>query len=483
MSALKVNNVCKYKNIIKNTLKVQSYEEFEHCFNSSSNTFIRHKLLQSKGKIHKSISNPVLNIHLIDNNKCNNYSFSDDKSKTHRNLNKVLKYDKKIKRKIITLAKVNTEAKKVNNEYYCLPLVEQHTHKKHQERNNSMDGIIQRMKKDNGDNITFKRNTSFVAHNKNNSFFKCSNNNNNSFSNSSNNILVINVPHKNHIRSHNKYLQCSKVKSDSFDKGETSYYTLNNNNNNNNNHNSMLSPLIKHNANNNNNSNNKCKYVLHSAKYRTVLTKYSCKSKAGHNISGNTKKNQDNWFAKNRVFGLSNFSIFAVFDGHGVNGHCVSKFLKEHFTHFFSTKEHFITNLQHDFTITETYLYTKLTNDYFIKQMCNTADERLRKQKFDTKLSGSTGVFIIHIEDKLLCYNIGDSRAIYINSKYEAVQISKDHKPNLPDEQKRILNSGGRVAKVPNTANIGPFRVWLKNEDLPGLAMSRSFGDFVAKSV
>jgi serine/threonine protein phosphatase PrpC len=115
--------------------------------------------------------------------------------------------------------------------------------------------------------------------------------------------------------------------------------------------------------------------------------------------------------------------------------------------------------------------------------MCNTVDERLRKQKFDTKLSGSTGVFIIHIEDKLLCYNIGDSRAIYINSKYEAVQISKDHKPNLPDEQKRIVNAGGRVARVQNTVNAGPFRVWLKNEDIPGLAMSRSFGDFIAKSV
>lgn len=30
---------------------------------------------------------------------------------------------------------------------------------------------------------------------------------------------------------------------------------------------------------------------------------------------------------------------------------------------------------------------------------------------------------------------------------------------------------------------MGPARVWLKNEDLPGLAMSRSLGDFVAASV
>ncbi len=30
---------------------------------------------------------------------------------------------------------------------------------------------------------------------------------------------------------------------------------------------------------------------------------------------------------------------------------------------------------------------------------------------------------------------------------------------------------------------LGPFRVWLKDKNLPGLAMARSFGDLVAASV
>lgn len=30
---------------------------------------------------------------------------------------------------------------------------------------------------------------------------------------------------------------------------------------------------------------------------------------------------------------------------------------------------------------------------------------------------------------------------------------------------------------------MGPLRVWLKHEDIPGLAMSRSFGDEVASRV
>ena len=34
-----------------------------------------------------------------------------------------------------------------------------------------------------------------------------------------------------------------------------------------------------------------------------------------------------------------------------------------------------------------------------------------------------------------------------------------------------------------NGMKSGPYRVWLKNENFPGLAMSRSIGDFVAGSV
>ena len=30
---------------------------------------------------------------------------------------------------------------------------------------------------------------------------------------------------------------------------------------------------------------------------------------------------------------------------------------------------------------------------------------------------------------------------------------------------------------------MGPHRVWLKTENIPGLAMSRSFGDYVASTV
>jgi serine/threonine protein phosphatase PrpC len=109
---------------------------------------------------------------------------------------------------------------------------------------------------------------------------------------------------------------------------------------------------------------------------------------------------------------------------------------------------------------------------------------------------------------KLICANVGDSRAIMGSLKHKSSQLtaqevvasnnthdpnkvwvahalSRDHKPDTKDEKERILSSNGRVDtfREPNGDPIGPARVWLKNENIPGLAMSRSIGDLVAASV
>lgn len=66
----------------------------------------------------------------------------------------------------------------------------------------------------------------------------------------------------------------------------------------------------------------------------------------------------------------------------------------------------------------------------------------------------------------------------------EALQLSRDHKPNLEDERARIERSGGKVAKyIENGIKVGPYRVWKKNEPYPGLAMSRSIGDLQASKI
>lgn len=63
--------------------------------------------------------------------------------------------------------------------------------------------------------------------------------------------------------------------------------------------------------------------------------------------------------------------------------------------------------------------------------------------------------------------------------------ITRDHKPDDPDESERIVAMNGRIESYKGRygENVGPARVWLKNEQYPGLAMSRSIGDACAHSV
>jgi serine/threonine protein phosphatase PrpC len=63
--------------------------------------------------------------------------------------------------------------------------------------------------------------------------------------------------------------------------------------------------------------------------------------------------------------------------------------------------------------------------------------------------------------------------------------LTRDHKPDDPEEMEMILKAGGRIDSYRDHAGnkVGPERVWLKTEDIPGLAMSRSFGDQVATRV
>ena len=80
---------------------------------------------------------------------------------------------------------------------------------------------------------------------------------------------------------------------------------------------------------------------------------------------------------------------------------------------------------------------------------------------------------------KLICINIGDSKAILIN-KNEIIPLSHEHKPINEREKERIDNSNGEIYKI-NTN--GPYRVFEKGKNYPGIALSRSIGDLIAKKI
>lgn len=66
---------------------------------------------------------------------------------------------------------------------------------------------------------------------------------------------------------------------------------------------------------------------------------------------------------------------------------------------------------------------------------------------------------------RIVCANAGDSRAIVVRKDGSVVRLSRDHKPGMPDETRRITDLGGKVIYW------GRWRV----EGL--LAVSRAIGD------
>ncbi|KAI8030733.1 putative protein phosphatase 2C 33 [Camellia lanceoleosa] len=101
----------------------------------------------------------------------------------------------------------------------------------------------------------------------------------------------------------------------------------------------------------------------------------------------------------------------------------------------------------------------------------------------DCFCSGTTAVTLVKQGQYLVIGNVGDSRAV-LGTRDEddsivAVQLTVDLKPNLPAEAERIRKCKGRVFALRDEPEVA--RVWLPNNDSPGLAMARAFGDFCLK--
>ena len=63
--------------------------------------------------------------------------------------------------------------------------------------------------------------------------------------------------------------------------------------------------------------------------------------------------------------------------------------------------------------------------------------------------------------------------------QWKVTPLSRDHKPNCSDEQKRINKVGGTVSKIKDESgkSVGPYRVFDEYGLNGGLAISRSIGD------
>lgn len=166
-------------------------------------------------------------------------------------------------------------------------------------------------------------------------------------------------------------------------------------------------------------------------------------------------------------------------DGHGIYGHLISNFIIN-----LLPKELKLKLAQKDDIMYNIDERNKIINDTFIKinnQLINNAN-------INSIQSGTTCCSIILTPTSVISCNLGDSRAVigrYANNKWSAIDITTDHKPDDLKEKERIITMGGRVERFMDDYGrlSGPYRIWKKNEEAPGLAMSRSFGDKLAASV
>jgi len=156
------------------------------------------------------------------------------------------------------------------------------------------------------------------------------------------------------------------------------------------------------------------------------------------NLDGNNSKNKD-------------INLYAVFDGHG--GKQVSAYLKEQLPKFFTDK-------RIEYPVGKRYIVN--VYDHIQKSLAAFPY---------SKYTGSTGLVVIHFkyegDDYLNVINNGDCRCVLCRDNF-AMPLTKDHKPNWPEEHRRIAALGGKI-------EFDGFDWRIKD-----LSVSRAFGDIEA---
>ncbi|XP_010931503.1 probable protein phosphatase 2C 73 [Elaeis guineensis] len=195
-----------------------------------------------------------------------------------------------------------------------------------------------------------------------------------------------------------------------------------------------------------------------------------------------------------------------VFDGHGPFGHkiagCVrdalptklsSDFMSSQFFDHGNNDGNLNKNNVHGDDSDDSDRFHNVSDDsqqclsswktIFVKAFEEMDRELSQQASIDCICSGTTAVSIVKQREHLIIANLGDSRAVLCTrddgNRPVAVQLTVDLKPNVPSEAERIKNCKGRVFALEEEPDV--HRLWLPNEDTPGLAMARAFGDFCLK--
>lgn len=212
---------------------------------------------------------------------------------------------------------------------------------------------------------------------------------------------------------------------------------------------------------------------------------------------GTKGPNQDS-ASLQECYGMEDGAFCGVYDGHGKNGHKVSKIVNNRLSSIILDQKNAFERIDaiengndntpknHDDTVKD-HLAAKNLKKWkeAIVSAFKVMDKELKlQQNLDCSYSGTTAVVVIKQGEGIVIANLGDSRAvlgtIYDGKNLIAIPLTTDLKPGLPREAERIRRCNGCVYASKEEAHAQ--RVWIPNdENSPGLAMSRAFGDFLLK--
>jgi serine/threonine protein phosphatase PrpC len=164
------------------------------------------------------------------------------------------------------------------------------------------------------------------------------------------------------------------------------------------------------------------------------------------------------------------FELYGIYDGHGPFGHDVSDLVTSCLPKLF---------LDHPDRVANP---AKAFEESFVA-MQRLTEAATKARMIDAQSSGTTCtmVYRTRADGRICVAHVGDSRSVVASKKagkWETTELTIDHKPNLPEEKRRIESADppGRVV----FDGYYNHRVFAQKEMIPGLNMSRAMGDIVA---
>ena len=195
------------------------------------------------------------------------------------------------------------------------------------------------------------------------------------------------------------------------------------------------------------------------------------KSRLG-TIRGKPKlQNQDSLAIKPNLQNIRGQYLFGVCDGHGAQGHLISEYVKEQIVksvEFLLPAEPKIEQIPKSLSSA----YDQISNS-------------LSNASIDIIFSVCTTLTIIISGNNCICANLGDCKAVLGREGeiWQALPLSSEHNLQNKKERERMIANNARIGIEENEEGGGTEKIYMGDQKVPGLDITRSIGDKIGKFI